>query len=152
MWKGSSETDHNDELHTCVYMGIENGLLWIFIYNLYSNHVVYPLWVCTIFTAICCGRAAHSSKPLSTVFHTLHKPVPFLPGRWKLQMCRFPPYPHPPPTPLSKALRCSRHLCFSSHFFSSLIKKKLEGYFPKHSFYGRDPNTTERDKGKQTTK
>lgn len=41
--------------------------------------------------------------------------------------------PTPIPPPPSKALRCSRHLCFSSHFFSSLIKKKLEGYFPKHS-------------------
>lgn len=43
----------------------------------------------------------------------------------------------PTPTPsLSKALRCSRHLCFSSHFFSSLIKKSQRAIFQSILFTG----------------
>jgi len=46
------------------------------------------------------------------------------------------PIPLPPnPLPsLSKALRCSRHLCFSPHFFSSLIKK-VRGLFSKRILF-----------------
>lgn len=134
VWKGSSETDHTDELHTSVYMGIKTAYCG-FSFTIFILTMWFTLYEFALFLQPYVAAEYHTPLSLFQLSSTLYTSL-FLSFQVD-ESCKCAislPTPIPLRPLLSKALRCSRHLCFSSHFFSSLIKKKVRGLFSKAFF------------------